>query len=140
MHAIRAVGVFVLISTLSLPSFAQMVPTTATKAMLEAHPGLRAMVVGERLVALYGVPCATDSDPLTTTDDFIASFLAVQANMDAMGVDDCEIEPVDQPMDQITIRSGKFTVYTYRQLIEGLPVHGSVVKIPELLRGAVAIR
>ncbi len=106
-----------------------LVPTPATKACLVANPGLRAMVDGERLTALYGVPIATDSDPGTNTDQFMANFLAVQANVDALGVDSALLEF----KDKITIRNGKFTVYTYTQKIEGLPVHGSIVKLPVLL-------
>jgi len=39
-------------------SSAAVIPTPATQALLDANPDLRAMVHGERLIALYGIPCA----------------------------------------------------------------------------------
>ena len=113
-----------------LPSLcfgAPHVPIPATQALLDANPGLRGMTHGEHLVALYGVPFATDSDPETTTDEFVEAFLAQHA--DALGVEGVTLVV----KDKINIRNDKFTVYTYLQTIEGLPVHGSVVKIPVLL-------
>lgn len=106
---------------------APLVPTGPTQSFLDAHPGARAMAHGESMIALYGVPFATDSDPGTTTDEFVGAFLTEHA--DALGV-----EGVTLALDnKINIRNDKFTVYTYLQKIEGLPVHGSVVKIPVLL-------
>ena len=102
-------------------------PTLATRTFLEAHPGARAMIGGERLIALYGIPLAIDSDPGTNTDQFVDAFLSQHA--DALGVDDLVLAL----KGEITIRGGKFTVYTYAQRIEGLHVHASVVKIPVLL-------
>ncbi len=109
------------------------VPSPATQALLDANPGMRAMFNGERLIALYAVPFATDSDPLTNTDDFVAAFLTAQA--DALGVDNVSLV-LD---NKINIRNDKFTVYTYAQQIEGLLVDGSVVKIPVLLGGTEKI-
>ena len=43
------------------------VPTASTQTFLDQHPGSQGTAHGERLIALYGVPCATDADPLTTT-------------------------------------------------------------------------
>jgi hypothetical protein len=103
------------------------VPTAKTQELLDSNSDLRAMFSGERLVALYGVAFATDSDPRTTTDEFVQAFLAAES--DALGVDGVKLTLEDK----ITIRNGKFSVYTYTQTIEGLPVHASVVKIPVLL-------
>ena len=109
------------------PAIAQLTPTPVTQSLLLAKPGLRPVVSGDRLTALYGVPIETDADPATSTDAFVASFLAQHA--DALGVTGVTL----QLKDKIDIRNGKFTVYTYEQTIEGLPVHGSTVKIPVLL-------
>jgi hypothetical protein len=104
-----------------------VVPTAATRALLDATPGLRVTVENERLSALYGVPFASDSDPGTTTDDFVNAFLAQHA--DALGVDGVQLTLRNKHL----LGSGKLTVYTYSQVIEGLPVHGSVVKITVLM-------
>jgi hypothetical protein len=74
------------------------------------------MVADDRLVALYGVPFASDSDPATDTDTFVANFLNQHAG--ALGVDDCVLDLVDK----INIRD-KFTVYTYRQTIPTENLH-----------------
>lgn len=102
-------------------------PTPATQALLDANSGLRAMFEGQRLVAIYGVPFATDDDPQTTTDDFVTAFLS--ASGEALGVDNLVLV-LD---NKINISSDKFTVYAYIQELEDLPVHASVVKIPVLL-------
>ncbi len=108
-------------------------PTQATLDFLNANPqnpDRRGMTHGERLVALYGGVFATDSDSGTTTDDFVEGLNGfLETNADAFGVDYVVLERVNK----IIIRDGKYAVYTYRQKIEGLPVHGSVVKIPVLL-------
>ncbi len=104
-------------------------PTVATQTLLDTHPGMRAMFDGERMIALYGVPFATDNDPQTTTDDFVDAFLAEHG--DALGVDNVDLVL----RDKLNIREDKFTVYTYTQNLEGLPVHATMVKIPVLLGG-----
>jgi hypothetical protein len=103
------------------------VPTPPTRTFLDAHPGARGLIHGDHLVALYGVPLATDSDPGTTTDEFVETFLSQHA--DALGVTGVTLVP----KDKITIRNGELAVYTYTQTIDDLPVHGSVVKICVLL-------
>ncbi len=125
MHAFRVVGVFTLVSTLSLPSFAQVVPTEATRTMLDETPGLTALVQDQRVVAMYGVPCETNDG--TNLDQFVADF--VTNTGDGFGVDGVVLAL----KDKITIRNGGLTVYTYYQTIDGLPVDGSVLKIPVIL-------
>ena len=122
MHAIRVIGVLALVSTLSLPSFAQVVPTEATRTMLDETPGLTALVQDQRVVAMYGVPCETNDG--TGLDQFVANF--VTANADGFGVDGCVLAL----KDKITIRNGEMTVYNYYQTIDGIRVDGSVLKIP----------
>ena len=126
MHAFRVVGVFTLVSTLSLPSFAQVVPTEATRTMLDETPGLTALVQDQRVVAMYGVPCETNDG--TGLDQFVANF--VTANADGFGVDGCVLLPELPPNDKFTIRNGEMTVYNYYQTIDGIRVDGSVLKIP----------
>lgn len=109
------------------PPASGAVPSRATRTFLGDHPDVRPIVREERLIALYGEPLATDADPATGTDTFVEAFL--QEDGDALGVDDCVL----QLTDKIDIRDGKFRVYTYVQKIAGLPVHGSVVKLPVLL-------
>ena len=87
---VGAVGAFVSIAWSAEP----LVPTVATQVFLTDHPGTRMMVQRERLVALQGVPFATDADPATDTDAFVDSFL--QQNGDALGVDMPDVCP-DRP-------------------------------------------
>jgi len=101
-------------------------PKPATRDLLDANPGMRVRFEGERQTALYGKPFATDSDPETTTDQFVESFLS--AHGEALGVD----SPSFGLVHKHVARSGKFTFYTYQQEIESLPVYSSVVKIPVL--------
>ena len=101
-HSVLTVGVVG--ALVSIASSAQpLVLTVATENCLTANPGLRAMAEGERLNALYGVTFATDADPATDTDQFVANFLNVQANVDAFGVDGAVLEL----NGSITIRNGK---------------------------------
>ena len=119
--------VAMVVATLFAPCTSLAQTPTATRALLDANPGTQAMFERERLVALYGKPFATDNDPGTTTDDFVARFVGEHG--DALGV-----ENVSLVLDnRINIRNDKFAVYTYTQHIEGLPVEGSTVKIPVLL-------
>lgn len=120
-------GLAALYILLLSPSASGVAPSPKTRTFLAARPAMRPMVRNERLIALYGTPLAVDSDPATDTDAFVTSFL--QQNGDALGVDDCVLEL----RNKINTRNDKFTVYTYRQKVEGLPVHGSVVKIPVVL-------
>jgi Zn-dependent metalloprotease len=98
--------------------------SAATQTFLDTHPGTRAMFQGERMVAIYGSPFANDSNVASSTDDFVGAFL--QQNASALGVDN----PTLVLKNSIVIRNGTMKVYTYTQQIEGLPVYGSVVKIP----------
>jgi len=106
-------------------------PNAATQALLNKNPGLQMMVRNDKLIALYGVPLATDSDPATNTDEFVANFASEQANVDAFGVEGAVLDLANK----VTIRNGKYTVYAFVQKIAGLPVHGTIVKIP-VLHGA----
>lgn len=129
MRRSRLTGKVVALSALlSCASSFARVPSHATQTFLEDHSGALPMIKGkEGLVALYGTILATDSDPGTDTDAFVEAFLATDGN--ALGVDGAAF----QIQNKINIRNDKFTVYTYVQIIEGLPVHASVVKIPVLL-------
>ena len=68
---VSVVGAFVSIAWSAQP----LVPTAATQNCLDAYPGLQAMTQSERLVAIFGVPFATDAHPATDTDLFVANFL-----------------------------------------------------------------
>lgn len=117
-------GAFVLL----LPSLSGAYqPTSATQTLVDQNSGLLPLAQEDRMVALYGVPFAVDADPATDTDAFVAEFLL--QNSDALGVDNVVLDL----QGKINIRNDKFTIYTYTQKIENLPVHGSVVKIPVLL-------
>jgi hypothetical protein len=103
--------------------------TSSTASLLQANPGLRTAVDGRALIGIYGVPFATDSSAQTTTDQFVGAFVA--AHSAAFGVPNLVAE-LGRVKDTA---SGKYRVYTYKQKIEGLPVYGSVIKIP-VLKGA----
>ncbi len=77
-------------------------------------------------MALHGVPMAENDPAVTTTPAFVQSF--VDNNADAFGV-----VGADLVLQGEVDVGGKFTVFTYSQRIEGLPVHGAVVKIPVLM-------
>ncbi len=124
-------------ATLLLPlcipalTYSAPVPTTATRALMDAKPGIKGLVVDGRLSALYGAPLANMNEypAATTTDEFVAAFLADPAHgADSFGVDNLSLSLIDQ----IIIRGGEMTVYSYQQQIEGLPVHGAVVRLPVL--------
>ena len=109
------------------------VPIPATHALLEANPQVQGRVAEGRLVSLYGVPFELNPNPCpgpgcTSTDQFVSNFIAQDGN--AFGVTGVDLEL----KSAIDTRGNKFRVYTYVQKIEGLPVHGSLVKIP-VLRG-----
>ena len=98
-----------------------VVPTEATQDFLDANEGVRALTHGEGLAALYGPAFASDADPQTSTQDFVESFVA--ANADALGV-----EGVTLVLDHTdNIRDNKFKVFTYTQESEDLPAHNTVV-------------
>jgi hypothetical protein len=99
------------------------------QSLLDANPGLGVCLEGEKTVALFGRPFATDDDPQSSTDEFVAQFLQGQNIASAMGVEFQDLVF----KDKIVIRNGEIAVYTYVQHIEGLPVHGSSLKIPVLL-------
>lgn len=121
------------LATFGAPAF----PTPATQSLLAANqPGLKALVASggsEGIAALFGVPFATDSDPQTSTDAFVNTWLFGPQNphKDALGVDNLDLDPT--PVNTINIRNNRYKVFTYVQRIEGLQVHNSVVKIPVLL-------
>jgi hypothetical protein len=96
----------------------------AAQTFLGAHPGSRGMFQGEDLVAVYGPPIASDSNVASSTDDFVNAFL--QGTVAAFGADFGSL----MFHDAITIRNGTLRVYTYGRQLDGVPVYGSVVKIP----------
>ena len=99
------------------------VTSNPAQPLLEATPGLRALMVGDRTAALYRVPISANTTA-AATDNFVTNF--VQQNASALGV-----APGDLVFrDAATIRNGTLRVYTYTQRIEGLPVDGSLLKLP----------
>lgn len=122
---------FLVISTLPLRA---QIPTTATQGLLDAYPGLKALFDGDRLVALYGVPMAPPDSATASTDEFVQRFVNAYAN--AFGVDGVELVRDDNAT--VNIHNGKFTVYTYHQVVtssphnDALSVFNAVVKIPVL--------
>jgi len=98
----------------------------ATGRLLRENPGLRTAQTDGRLRAIYGRPMATDDNPATSTDAFVESFLA--RHKDAFGV--AGVDLVQR--DKMNTGSGKFTVYTFEQRIENLPVHGSLLRVAVL--------
>ncbi len=110
----------------SAPFASAQVPDR-TRTLIDARPGVRPVIAEGRLVALFGKPLAVDSDPRTTTDEFVAAFLAQHA--DALGANSADLKL----KGKATIRGDQYTVYTYTQRIEGLPVHGSLLKLAVLM-------
>lgn len=107
------------------------IPNDATRNMLDTHPGMRAMIEGRGLAALYG-PTIANSDEYpeaADTDGFVDAFITDPSKANALGVTGAVLERVES----IDIKDGKVRVYTCVQKIEGLPVHGSIVTIPVLL-------
>lgn len=107
------------------------VPTLATQTLLDTHSGLKAMFDGEKLVALYGAPMATEPNPAVSTEAFVETF--VFSAPDRFGFAGVEIHPtVDSSR---VFREGQFSVFTYHQVISSLangdilPVHGSQLKL-----------
>lgn len=121
---VRLGCVLVLLNAVPVSAY---LPTSTTRAYLgNISSYKRAMISGDRLSGLYG-PLGSDAQTTTTTDQFVAGFLA--ANKDALGVDDVALEFVRKR----TLRNGKFALYHYRQEIEDLPVEHSWVRILVLL-------
>ncbi len=81
-------------------------------------------------MALYGATLGVDSDPASSTDDFVDGF--IDDHGDALGVDDALLIRTGK----VNIANDKYTVYTYVQMLpqdppeEPITVHGSVLKIP----------
>ena len=85
-------------------------------------PCRRGAIASRRLAALYG-DLATRESSHQSTDAFVDAFVA--ANKDAFGVDDVALDLIDI----VPIRNGDFKSYSFRQLMEGLPVAHGVVNI-----------
>jgi hypothetical protein len=98
-------------------------PSEATQAFLDERPNVVGLVQGERMVAFFHAPLEANVTAMAP-DVFVESF--VQNNKSAFGVND----PTLVFKEKHVIDNGRFTVYTYTQEIEGLPVFGSVLKIP----------
>lgn len=117
-------------SSLVLPLGAAELPE-ATMLKLNEYDGLKAMVDAERLVAYYGVPMATEENELVSTDDFVEGFVFDDTSL--FGYEGLEIH--DGYDKALSIRGGKFSVYTYHQEItseenaDTQPVHGTSLKI-----------
>lgn len=93
----------------------------AAQGYFSAHPGARAMLSGEEIVAYYGGPTLNTAS--VATANFVDTFL--QDNAASLAVDYNTLEF----RDAVTIANGTRRVYTYRQRIEGLLVFGSVIKV-----------
>lgn len=98
-------------------------PNTDTRALMDST-GARAAFDGDRLTALFGKPLAsnTASDPM---DDFVDDFVTTTSTK--FGVSNPTL--VFDKKDNCT---SSFTVYTYTQEIESLPVFSSVLKLKVL--------
>ena len=80
MVSLRALCLGVLIPVFAFPSqSAAKAPSPATRAFLDADPGRRAALAGDRLGALYGKVLASDSDSNTTTEQFVAASWRITA-------------------------------------------------------------
>ncbi|MBN4058926.1 hypothetical protein JYU10_00485 [bacterium AH-315-J04] len=103
---------------------AALPPSAGTDLFLTAQLNRQALIDGERLISLYGAPFATNTaDAATFADNFVVN------NADAFGIDNCQLQRVSL----YTTPSGKYSVASYEQLIDGLPVHGGLVVIPVFL-------
>lgn len=102
--------------------------TAATQPFLTAHPGSRAILHDGKVAAIYGVPLKSDANTVTAAA-FVDSFRAEVAS--ALGVDPNDL--VLRENDTVTIRNGTMVVYTFTQTMGGLPVHGSIVRVPVTL-------
>ncbi len=122
--------VFAIVFFVSAGSASAIKPET--RLLLDDTPGLKAMMRGEAVGALYGAVIASDSDPQTSTDDFVSSFVGQCCA--AFGAEVAGAPPVQLSLVSNQVQpSGKFAFYKYAQIIEGLPVHDANVLIPVLL-------
>lgn len=115
----------ILIPVLTVSVAMALPPTSATRTFLDNNTDARAKVADGRIVALFGGELGeSDTQQQESTDDFVARFIS--ENADALGVDDVDLVL----KDSILLGSGNTRIYTYTQRIDGLPVHGGMVKIP----------
>ena len=104
------------------PAMAQK-PTAKTFELLNLHPTADAIIDEDNVKAIYGAALATKSDPDQLNQVFANNYLT--ANGDALGVEN--LAWVEH--GSIAISNERLEVFTYRQQIEGLPVHGTVIKV-----------
>lgn len=99
------------------------VPRTETKTFVQTtHPTWKAMYEGRRLVALFGgTGIAKDA---RTAEQFVLDF--PNDNKAAFGV--AATNSTFEHKETRVLNSGK-KVYTFAQKINGLPVHGSTVRV-----------
>mgnify|MGYP001468946946 CR=1 FL=1 len=91
----------------------------ALEALEQAYPGVRTHLEGAHNRYVYGVPMTQGATPDAAAEAYLAQFAAT------LGIDAADLE-LDRAHD---ISNNRFTVFAYKQTMEGLPVEGGVAKI-----------
>jgi len=89
-----------------------------TLQLLEEHPGLQALIQGDKVVALYGVPFAgNDGTPAKSVGDFVDdwqfvdSFNGKSGHKEALGVPDVELEFCDSIVSEDVVMTRGRSLY-----------------------------
>jgi hypothetical protein len=91
----------------------------AARHLVETTPGLQVLAAGDRAVAFFGKPMARAGDPETSVQLWWA------ANAAAFGVEGLET----RELRRTDLGLGEFSVFAYEQLIDGVPVENSAVRL-----------
>jgi Zn-dependent metalloprotease len=87
--------------------------------LLESYPGSGVVLNHGRVTGVYGVPMTSGR----TADEAAAAFLARHGRVFGAEGLDLRIERID------SVSFGKFTVFAYRQYMDGLPVDGGIARV-----------
>jgi hypothetical protein len=91
----------------------------ALAALEQAYPGVRTHSAGENMVYVYGVPMTAGATPDAAAEAFLAQYAAT------IGVNAADLE-LDRAHE---ISNGRFTIFAYKQTMNGLPVEHGVAKV-----------
>ncbi|QYK46808.1 MAG: hypothetical protein KF838_08410 [Phycisphaeraceae bacterium] len=82
-------------------------------------PGARVLTEGTNIKMVYGVPMSGGATPDAAAEAWLASYASVWG-----------ISPSDLEIDRAhEISNGRFTVFAYKQTMNGLPVEGGIARI-----------
>ena len=97
---------------------AQLSP--ATQQLMADHPGVRIEANGTNVHAVYGVPMTAGA----TAEEAAEAWLARHTAVLGAGAPDLEIDRAHE-----VGLEGKFTIFAYDQMMEGLPVESGLVRV-----------